>query len=207
MKTLSAFVILIFSIALISCDLLNQDEVKGDQSPIGEVGAKAYVSSIPGVGSITATVTSLEDGISTYSGQATVTNTALLNLISNIPELTVVGNTVSATGLKYKITTEGIQSENPSYPGVLVKYDSKVGDTYKGASGYEREVISKSTEDDYPFGFFYIKVLEIEESPCSVPGVKKLVYYANHKFGIVGAKVVYDDNTEMNVGLDYSTTQ
>jgi hypothetical protein len=205
MKTLSLFTIIVFSLLIISCDLLNNDSVKGEQSPIGEVGEKAYVKGIPGVGTVTATVTSLNDGVSTYSGQATVTNTALLNILSNVPELTVSGNTVSATGLKYRITMEGISSENDSYPGTLVKYDSKVGDKYKGASGYEREVISKSTEDDYPFGFYNIKVLEIEESPCSVPGVKSLVYYANHKFGIVGAKITLDDNTVINTGLDYSS--
>ena len=122
-----------------------------------------------------------------------------------MPEFSVNGNTVTGSA-KFKNTTEGVESENDSYPGVLVKYSSKVGDTYKGATGYKREVISKSTDDDFPYGgFFMIKVLEIEESPCSVPGVKKLVYYANHKFGIVGAEVTYDDNTTMYIGLGYSS--
>lgn len=192
--------ILLFS----SCDLLNLgDSVKGDQSPIGEVGTEIYTSSIAGVENPSMSVTSLENGISTITAQATVTNPLILNVLSNLPECTVNGNTVSGTA-KFKITTEGIESENDSYSGVLVKYSSKAGDTYKGASGYKREVVSKSTEDDYSFGFYLIKVLEIEESPCSVPGVKKLVYFANHKFGIVGAEVTYDDNTTMNIGLSYS---
>lgn len=208
MKTLSHLILILFIATLISCDLLEPDTdvVKGEQSPIGKVGEKAYVRNIPGVNNFTATVTSLENGISTYKSQVTVNNTAVLNILKNIPEFTVVGNTASTQGLKFKITTEGIESLNSSYPGVLVNYNSKVGDTYKGASGYKREVISKSTDDDYPFGSLLIKVLEIEESPCSVPGVKKLTYYANHKFGIVGAVLVFDDNSQLTIGFDYSTT-
>ena len=45
---------LIFSMVLVvvfsSCDLLNLgDSVKGDQSPMGEVGTDVYVGSISGV--------------------------------------------------------------------------------------------------------------------------------------------------------------
>jgi len=41
--------------------------------------------------------------------------------------------------------------------GVLVKYDSKVGDSYSmEGSDKKREVVSKSTTDDYPYGLFDI---------------------------------------------------
>jgi len=59
-------------------------------------------------------------------------------------------------------------------------------------------VISKSDVDEYPYGFYLIKVMKVEESPSVIPGVSKMVYVANHKFGIVGLEVTFSDNTTAN---------
>jgi len=205
MKTTGLIVAAFIAFSLSSCSSIDDDSINGDQSSMGEVGAEVYSYDVPGVENAKATVTSLEDGISSFSGEATITNPAILNIISNIPEFSVSGNKVTVSGLKVKVTKEGIESKIPSFPGIIVKYDSKVGDKYSVSNGIEREVISKSTDDDYPYGFFYIKVMKVEESPSVIPGVRKLVYIANHKFGIVGLEVIYDDNTNSSFIVGGST--
>jgi hypothetical protein len=74
--------------------------------------------------------------------------------------------------IKSKITSEGIQgfthsNGDESRPFTLIKYNAKVGDKYTFTADdgtvYTREVVSKSTDDDYELGFIYIKVFKIEE--------------------------------------------
>jgi len=188
----AAFVALFFG----SCSLLDKDlSVDGEQSTMGEVGANVTSSDVPGVQNAKATVETLDGGISRFTGEATITDPAILNIISNIPEFSVSGNKVTVSGIEVKVTKEGIESKMASLPGIIVKYDSKVGDKYPVANGIEREVISKSNVDEYPYGFWLIKVMKVEESPSVIPGVSKMVYVANHKFGIVGLEVTYDDGT------------
>jgi hypothetical protein len=184
-------------IAVFVCNCEKDDDkgLGGEQSPMGEVGEEIEAFNIPGVTNASATVTSLEGGISTLSATATVTNQAILDILSEVPEFEVSSNTVSVTDVQFKITTAGIESNIPAYPGIIVKYDSKVGDTYSGGSGIQREVISKSTDDDYEYGFMYIKVIKVEESPTPFPGVSKIVYIANHRFGMVGIEYTLDDNS------------
>lgn len=100
--------------------------------------------------------------------------------------------------IKSKVTTEGIQdfhhSEGDlSKPFTLVKYSAKVGDKYEftDADGnkYVREVTRRSTTDDYPIGFWLIKVIVVEETIVEGPFKDlfgKITYYTNHKFGLVG---------------------
>ena len=121
------FLIICFlTLALLnSCSLFDDDDsIAGEQSPMGEVGATISSIDIDGVKDAVATVISSSDGNSTFTGSAKITNPVILNVISNIPEFTVNGNDVTVTGLKFKVTKEGFESKNPSYPGVLVKYDS-----------------------------------------------------------------------------------
>jgi hypothetical protein len=187
-----------------SCEKSDKGTLGGDQSPMGEAGEQLDAFDITGVSNASATVTSLEDGISTLSGSATITDESILNILSDIPEFEVIGNTVSVSDVQFKITTEGIESKIPAYPGIIVKYSSNVGDVYSGGSGIERQVIYKSTDDDYPYGFMYIKVMKVEESPTPFPGVSKIVYIANHRFGMVGIEYTLDDNSTYNFSLSSS---
>ena len=189
--------IVLFIAIFASCDLVGGgDSIKGEQSAIGEVGVKVTSSSasVAGVSGITGSVVSLKDGVSSYTGSATITSTAIKNILANSPDATINGNNVTLKNVKFKVTTEGIEAINGFEPGVIVKYDSKVGDTYKLDDGRERKVTSKSTDDDYSYGFFNIKVLKVEETPNKF-GVKKITYWANHKFGLVGVEITYDDNS------------
>jgi len=190
-----------------SCEKLfnkeDPDELNGDPSPMAEVGVTVSSSSaeISGVKNFTATVTALDDGTSLYSGSATVTNAMLKNLVSNIPGITINGNTVTATDIKFKQTTEGLEFLSGPTAGIWVKYASEVGDTYPiGSTANVRTVVSKTGVDDYPYGFFLIKTIQVEEIPSAFKssGITKITYIANHKFGLVGVKFTLDDGTSTN---------
>ena len=119
--------------------------------------------------------------------------------MANIPGITINGDKVSATNIKFKLTDEGFECKTGPGAGIMVKYDSKVGDTYPiGSTGNVRTVVAKTGVDDYPYGFMLIKVIEVEEIPNylkSGGGVSKITYIANHRFGLVGVKVTFDDGT------------
>jgi hypothetical protein len=193
-----------------SCEgIFNDDELKGDQSPMGEVGVTVSSSSaeISGVSNFNAVVAGLKDGVSTYTGSATVTNAYLKNLLSNIPGIEISGDVVTGTDIEFKNTKEGVEFLTGPTKGIWVKYDSKVGDTYPvGSTGNVRTVVSKTGVDDYSYGFFLIKVVKVEEIPTSLKstGITKITYIANHKYGLVGVNFEFDDGSSAEFPLYFS---
>jgi len=179
-----------------SCKKNKVDTLGGAPSPMGEVGVTFTTSSAPiaGVSSVSAEVETNTNGISTISGTAVITNATIKNILSNHPEATINGNNVTIEGLEFKSTTEGIEAIYGFEPGVIVKYDSNVGDTYTLESGMKRTVVSKSTDNDYFWGFMNIKAMQVDENTNKL-GVKKISYYANHRFGLVGVEFTFDDNS------------
>ena len=199
----------------ISCEKIldkeDANELKGDQSPMGEVGVTVSSSSaeIAGVSDFSAVVTELKDGVSTYTASAKVTNTFLKNMVSSFPGVTINGDDVTITNLKIQQTKEGIKCNTGPGAGVLVKYDSKVGDTYPvGKTGKDRKVVSKTGVDEYPYGFYLIKTIQVETSPFDLKagGVEKITYIANHRFGMVGVKIDFDDATSVTFPV-YSSVE
>ena len=179
----------------------NPNKLTGSQSKMGVVGVSVSSSSaeIAGVSNFSAVVESLENGISTYTAQATVTNPLLINMISNFPGVVIEGNAVSISNLEIQQTTDGIKCLTGPFAGVLVKYNSSVGDTYTtGTSGKSRTVVSKTGLDDYPYGFYLIKTIQVESTvgeASRMSGINKITYIANHRFGMVGVKVGLEDGT------------
>lgn len=108
------------------------------------------------------------------------------------------------TQVKVKNTADGIldYTNSDGAPQVLVKYNASVGDKYilKKSNGQTitRTVTAKSTIDDYPYAFMYIKTVTVEQD-SRIPGVKKIVYNANHKFGLVGVSIVMEDGTSNHI--------
>ena len=179
----------------------NSNELTGSQSAMGLVGVSVSSSSseIAGVSNFSAVVNSLENGISSYTAQATVTNPLVKNMISNFPGVLINGNSVSISNLQTKQTSDGIKCITGPLAGVLVKYDASVGDSFTtGISGKVRTVVSKTGVDDYPYGMYLIKTIQVESTVNAtnrISGVNKITYIANHKFGMVGVKVNFEDGT------------
>lgn len=200
------YLILFVSISLLvlcySCKKESSTELSGAQSPMGEVGVTVSSSSmeIAGVSNLYATVTKLDGGISSYTGSATITNPLIKNMLSNFPGATINGDEVTITDFEVQQTKEGIKCLTGSHTGVTVKYASSVGDTYPiGSTGKVRTVVSKTGVDEYPYGFYLIKTIQVEQDGSNLksPGISKGTFIYNHKYGLVGVKVNFDDGTDV----------
>lgn len=204
-KLVSTFLLVVF---LSACGLLDtivpETPIGGDQSELGMEGATFAVSGVSGLTVKSAEVTSLEDGISTIKTDIVLTDDKLKKWDGFFPyDYTVNGNSV-AVEFKGRITSKGIQTLHDGKYFTLVNFNSGVGDKYQhevNGNTITREVVSKSTTDDYSYVFFNIKVSEVEETGMGLPGVSKIVYYANHKFGLVGVKAVFEDGTEKKITI------
>ena len=61
--------------------------------------------------------------------------------------------------MQFKQTTKGLELLSGPTAGVIVNYDSSAGAKYPiGNTGAYREVMSKSTTDDYPYGFITLRL-------------------------------------------------
>ncbi|WP_346864286.1 hypothetical protein [uncultured Draconibacterium sp.] len=119
--------------------------------------------------------------------------------VSQLPSTYVNSNGKVTVSGKFINSTDGVGYVNGNgETSILVKYDAKVGDKWSyttlGGKTLNREVISKSIEDDYYWGGMLIKVIEVEQN-LPYPGFNKVVYSANHKFGLVGAVVTMEDGS------------
>ncbi len=129
--------------------------------------------------------------------------TEMVDLVSLIPSSAKDSSGNIDTEVKFKITSEGVQDyfNLDQEAHTLVKYDATVGDKYelKKSDGttITRTVTAVSTDDDFyytPMGL-YIKTITVEQD-SRIPGVNKIVYRANHRFGIVYIDVVMEDGTD-----------
>lgn len=197
---LSSIIFLTSSCGVI--DSLKPDgKLGGTQSAMGEVGNTFSLGSISGVSNGNAEVKSLENGVSTISASLTISDPKLLEIAKSIPELTLNGNTVSVSK-KYRITDEGIQNVYDEGNFTLVKYDDNVGDEYSikvDGNTIKRKIEYKSTVDDYSWAFYDLKVMKVVETGRPVAGVNKIEYILNHKFGVVGFKVYFEDGSNKEV--------
>lgn len=195
---------------LASCGILGSDSdssatepIGGDPTPMGAVGNTYEIFALQGTNNRSVEVVSFDGGVSTIQASATITNPAILELANQSSSYEVNENKVTGTG-KFRITTKGIQSySKDGKPFTLVEYDAKVGDKYKlkrSGSDLVRTVTKVSKEDDFLWDFMYIKTIQIEETGLKTPGISKVVYYANHRFGIVGMDVYHEDGSKMLLG-------
>jgi hypothetical protein len=217
MKKSCSFVLIVLFVVIAIIPACKKDSTSespslgGSASPMGAVGTLVNSASyaISGISGLNATVVSSSDGISSYSGSGVVTNAAIRDLLNGLPGITISGENVTFTGMKFRQTTEGIESFISSSPGIIVNYNSNVGDTYPvGSNGDKRTVVSKSSTDDYFYGGLMIKVIKVEEPLSGVKSlaVNKITYIANHKFGLVGVQYNFNDGTSVYLPVYCSTT-
>jgi hypothetical protein len=193
---------------LSSCDILGgsdasgTDPIGGDPSPIGMVG-NTFSTNISGVQDIGIQVAEQSGAVSTISYTASFQDATLLPMASAVMgssgTMQVSGSTISGTR-KFRMTTKGVQDVfDDGSVFTIVDYKAKKGDTYKKKiDGKEvvRTVTKVSSDDDFPYAFFLIKVVKVEETGLGVPGISKVIYYGNHRFGMVGMDIVFEDGSE-----------
>ncbi len=105
--------------------------------------------------------------------------------------------------LKFKNSTDGVLDYNNlnQKPFVIGRYDADVGDKYilekSDGKTITRTVTAHSTDDDFAWvggQWLYLKTVTIEQD-SRIPGVDKLVYNINHKYGLVCIEVVMEDGS------------
>ncbi len=188
--------------ALFSCSSSDvSPTLGGKQSLIGKVGNTFSLGSITGAENFSAEVTSLDNGVSGIKAKIKITDSKMLEIGKTIPGLIWNGNTCEVTQ-KYKITDEGAQNIYDDANFTLIKYADNVGDSYTSTHNgnkITRTISYKSTNDDYKWGLYNIKVMKVEETGRKVAGVNKIEYILNHKFGLVGFKVYFEDGSSKEV--------
>jgi hypothetical protein len=196
------------------CKKDSTDTPGGDPTPIGTVGNQ-FTGYLVGLSNFNAVVTSNSGGIANIGISGTITDQSIKDIapLLNSSSMATIDPVTGdfSVDLKVKFTTEGVADyyATDGKASTVVNYDAKVGDTYKCKSAegesFTRTVTARSDTDDYYYGFLLIKTITIEE-PISNPAVTKLVYRANHRFGIVNITAVLQDGTEVGITL-FSTNE
>lgn len=211
MKYLS--LLLFFLLFAASCELFDNPKdssttLEGDtEIPLNQVGNEATCTVLVNGKYIdvneSMVITKNDDGVITATLKATLPPSPLTDLIP--AELKDSQGKLSCEA-KYKCTSEGIldYTNDGRKPFVLVKYDAKVGDKYilekDDGTVITRTVTAKSTTDDYSYGFMLIKTITVEQD-SRIPGIQKIIYQTNHKFGLVSVETVMEDGTSSKMYL------
>ena len=180
---------LITMVCLVSCE--GYETITGDQSDLGEVGT-TLTGTFNGASGINVSVVSLDNGVSTVEGTFNMTDPRYKKLMESHPKFFEVnGDKVTVHDVKFKVTTNGIENVSGENNGIIIKYDSKEGDTYSNG----RKVTHVSTDNDFSWRGMKIKVIQVEGEPKKADGVKSVTYWGNHRFGIVAVETTFDDGT------------
>lgn len=182
-------------IALISCDE-STSKIGGDQSEFGTIGTRATSTYVPAIlQGASAEITDLEDGVSVVSFTADFSDDEIETIQQRLPNY----DGRPTFDAKYRATSEGVQSvydDGTSY--TLVKYHGEVGDKYtlkRDGQNLVREVTQKSTEDDYYWNGMLLKTITVKETGRAVPGLSETELVFNHKFGLVGYTLRFEDGS------------
>lgn len=196
MRTLSMILAAFLLLTIQSC---KKEETLGKQSPIGEVGNVFTVGSISGISNSSVYISDLNDGISTITITATLDDQDYVDYASILAvrfpdEVSLSGNLFTAN-VKARFTDKGISAILKGGDELMLcEYDAGVGSTWSASAEGElvtSTVTEKTGVDDYPYGFYYIKVSEVEVESQILTELlmqgNKL--YFNHKYGPVGFSV------------------
>jgi hypothetical protein len=200
-KILGVSLMISMVITLFSCDE-STSELGGSQSEYGEVGVRVTSSNTPAVlQGATAEITEVDNGVSVL----TLTADFSEEDIQTIQERWPAYDGTLTYDVKYRITSEGVQSvydDGTSF--TLVKYDAKVGDKYtlkRDGQNLVREVVQKSTEDDYYWNGWLLKTVTVKETGRAVPGFSNATMVFNHRFGLVGYEMYFEDGSKEQIPI------
>ena len=190
MKKFHLILIALLAMACVVC-CEGFETITGEQSELGEVGT-TLTGTFNGASNINVSVVSLENGISTVEGTFTMTDPRYKKLIESHPKFfDVDGDKVRVHDVKFKVTTNGIENVSGESNGIIIKYDSKEGDSYSNG----RKVTHVSTDNDFDWRGMKIKVIQVEGTTSKADGVKSVTYWGNHRFGIVAVETTFDDGS------------
>lgn len=197
---------------LISCDMLEGDKISstdvGGDTNLSMNAVGTTFNSYVTIGTTTfnanssIVVTKNDNGVVTLRVKASLPNSKYTSLIP--ANLIVAGKLDYET--KYKNTSEGIldYTNKDGKPFTVVNYSSSIGDKYvltkSDGTTITRTVTGKTEVDDFPYGMMLIKTMTVEQD-SRIPGVRKIEYKANHKFGLVQVKMYFDDGTASTIRL------
>ncbi len=198
----------------------DDDELGGEQSSLGEVGNQFTIGyTTPGVVTdVYSQIRDLSGGISSVETSGVLIDDNIKDIVDDLYAqygdyydfIDYDPNTGKISGtVKIKFTDEGVAIyDAQDLPMTLVKFDAKVGDEYTLQSpnfGEIKATVTRvSSEDDFMYKggpYLYIKTVSMEGTASNFPYAKKIVYEANHKFGIVYAKVYLQDGTSFETYL------
>lgn len=208
MKRKTCLMMLMCVFLLCSCDLFDSkedepNELGGTPAEMGGKG-ETFSADVVGVADAGAEVISRTNEVSTIKFSGKITNNAYLQVARAIPEAEVSDDGTVTITRDYKITDEGFQDIYDGVKHTIVKYDSEVGDKYvatRNGKTITREVSYKSTSDDYELAFWKIKVIKVKETGNGLPGISTIEYVANHKWGVVGVDVTFEDGSTLHIGV------
>jgi hypothetical protein len=168
----------------------------------------------------TITVLSNDKGVVTYRLRGDLSGSPDSAFIAQLfPSHFFVQPGILEREVKFKITSEGIQDyfwdQDFNDPWTIVKYADGVGTTYPFKTSknvtLNRVITEKTGEDDWPFGFYYIKTSKVEqelippEDEITEPGyslkLDKITYRANHKFGLVYMEIKLDNGPTISLDI------
>jgi hypothetical protein len=218
MKSLAIFFTgVLIAYSFISCDTTESDTddpniLGGDTNvPLGQVGNTFETGAIF-IGNNSYDINSSIEIIANDNGVATIQIKAdltqipgLKNIIDLIPDTMKDTEGYIDAEFKFKITSEGLQDNlnGDEKLHTMVKYDGRVGDAYPLSTStgtIRRTITERSNADDFPYGSFLIKTIKVEQD-SRIPGVSKIEYRFNHRFGLVYFEVFMEDGTSASVYL------
>ncbi len=129
---------------------------------------------------------------------------AQTNLLDEIASIFLVAGNRASVSRDYRITTKGFQSVYEEGDLTIIDYDAKVGDTYTlnhNGNKLVRKVTKVSKKDEYEWGFMLIKTIHVEETGRNLPGVSKIEFIGNHRWGMVGLKLYFEDGSAQTFGI------
>ncbi|MEI6091668.1 MAG: hypothetical protein WCR42_14525 [bacterium] len=201
---------------LVSCDLINPKEegpndLGGDTDITISKPGNTYSADV----SFNGTPMDLKDSIYIKKNDDGIVTmhisiaTSGLSYKSLIPSQFTDAQGNIDTDVNFKVTSEGMQDflysdQDLSKPFTIVKYADGVGTKYeftsKNGNKVTREITEKNEKDEWPLVFWKIKTQKIEETP-DIAGVAKVIYRANHKYGLVYIEFILKDGTSVKIDL------